>query len=504
MKGLPGCFMGLLGLAFLLSQALAQAQTTDCTTPLNQQIDRIINRPEFRRSRWGILIQTLSAEPQTLYAHDADYYFTPASNAKLLTTAAALMQLGAQFRFRTSVYQTSTAADQVVLQVVGHGDPSLTDGQLQVLAKQIRARGITRISQLIGDDQFFRGDAVNPAWEWEDVQSGYGAPVNSLILNENLIGLTLVPQSQDEPLQVKWDDSTEGERWQIVNRSRTVAPDAPEFLSVGRDLSQPILYVDGQLRVGSAPEPVAISIPQPGQNFLDHFRRALAAQQIRVDRTTLLTDRDPIPPPGTQIAAVESLPLSQLVVETNQQSNNLYAEALLRTLGINQAAPNPPIESTLESGIQALEAALSQLGVDPQSYLLADGSGLSRQNLVSPRAIVQTLQGIAQTTQRDVYRASLSVAGISGTLRNRFRDTPIQGQLQGKTGSLNGVIGLSGYLTATDVPTVFSILGNQLEQSSGQAQQAIDDIVLLLNNQQTCQSKTPLMRTVDAQSNESN
>lgn len=475
----------LLGLSFWLQLTPAQAETAACTAQLGQQIDRVISRPELRRSRWGILIQTLDAtEPQTLYAHDPDHYFTPASNVKLLTTAAALEQLGAQFRFRTSVYHISTDANGAVLQVVGSGDPSFTDEQLQNLAKQIRHQGITRISQLIGVDQFFRSSAVNPSWEWEDVQSGYGASVNRLILNQNLIGLTLIPQTQGHSLQVVWDNPTEGQDWQIVNRSRTVTVDDPEFLSVGRDLAQPILYIDGQLRVGSASEPVAISIPQPGQNFLNHFQQALVAQQIQVDRTTLSVDSEPTQPLGTEIAAVESMPLANLLTETNQESNNLYAEAILRSMGSTEASAN---QSSLASGIQVLESALTQLGVDPQSYQLIDGSGLSRQNLVSPRAIVQTLQQMAQSPNTATYRASLSVAGISGTLRNRFRDTPIQGHFQGKTGALSNTAALSGYfIPANDPPIVLSILVNQFDRPLGQTQQTIDEIVSLLNDQSTC------------------
>lgn len=462
-----------------------------CAVPLAQQIDRLIDRPEFQRSQWGILAQTLEANPQTLYARNADRYLVPASNAKLLTTAAALNELGPQFRIRTSVYQmSSNAAGAVlqgaVLQIVGRGDPSLTTVQLQDLAQQIHDRGITRIALLIGDDRYFDGDAVNPTWEWEDVQAGYGAPVNSLILNQNAIGLTLVPGQIGEPLGIVWDQPSEAQGWQIVNRSQTVAADAPEFVSVGRDLSQPILTVTGQLRAGAASEPVAVSIPQPGQNFLRRFQAVLNQVGIAVDRTQLLSEADNSPAPaGQEIAAVQSPPLSELLIETNQFSNNLYAEVLLRSLGITRANPS---SSALANGITALSETLTRLGVDPDSYILADGSGLSRRNWVSPAAIVATLEAMTQTANASVYRASLSVAGISGTLQNRFRETPLQGQLQGKTGVLTGAVALSGYLNRGNRPAiVFSFIVNQSGSSLGDTRRTMDQIVTLLMQSESCE-----------------
>ncbi|MBD1853101.1 D-alanyl-D-alanine carboxypeptidase/D-alanyl-D-alanine-endopeptidase [Leptolyngbya sp. ST-U4] len=486
--------VGCLLLTFMAGMRSAQSATPKqpilvnasvCAASLVQQIDRLIDHPEFQRSQWGILAQTLEADPQILYARNPDRYLVPASNVKLLTTAAALTQLGAQFRIRTSIYQVGTTPEGAVLQVVGRGDPSLTHAQLQALAQQIRDRGITRIATLVGDDRYFRGDAVNPSWEWEDIQAGYGAPVNSLILNQNAIGLTLVPQQVDQPLQVVWDQPSEAQGWQIVNRSRTVASDAPEFVSVGRNLSQPILTVAGQLRAGAASEPVAVSIPQPGQNFLRQFAETLRSAGIEVNQTQLLTHADDAPiATRAEIAAVQSLPLSELLVETNQFSNNLYAEALLRSLGADSPDPS---QSALEAGIAALRASLTRLGIESDSYVLADGSGLSRHNGVSPAAIVETLQAMAQTNNALPYRRSLSVAGISGTLQNRFRETSVQGQLEGKTGALSGTAALSGYLNRGNRPAiVFSIVVNQANTPPGKAQHTIDEIVMLLSQDKSC------------------
>ncbi|MBW4490289.1 MAG: D-alanyl-D-alanine carboxypeptidase/D-alanyl-D-alanine-endopeptidase [Trichocoleus desertorum ATA4-8-CV12] len=467
---------------------ILQAEVSPTTTPQAGERSST-NRSGFARARWGILIQTLAsknAKGETLYAQDGDRYFLPASNAKLLTTAAALHKLSPQFRIRTSVYR-DTGTKPVKLRLMGRGDPSLTDQELGLLAQQLRSQGIQSISQLLGDESYFRGPVPNPQWEWGDIQAGYGAPVNSLILNQNAIGLQLWPQAVGQPLRVQWDDPAEARRWRIDNQSVTVGGTEDEFVEVGRDLSQPLLRVQGQLRVGGLPEPVAVAIADPSQNFLRRFQRALAAQQIRVGKT--LVTHTPTPTADPEIAAIESPPLSTLLIETNRESNNLYAEAILRSLGAQAEASLKQAAdlSTAEQGLAVVHQTLTELGVEPGSYVLADGSGLSRHNLVSPAALVQTLQAIAQLPEAEIYRASLPVAGVSGTLQGRFRDTPAQGRLQAKTGTLSGISALSGYLNPPNYqPLVFSIIVNQSPQPTSTLRQTIDEIALTLTKLRSC------------------
>ncbi|MEB3337243.1 MAG: D-alanyl-D-alanine carboxypeptidase/D-alanyl-D-alanine-endopeptidase [Leptolyngbyaceae bacterium] len=456
-----------------------------CPAQLQPELDRITNQATLRRARWGVLVQTLSTpqKRQTLYARDAQQYFIPASNAKILTTAAALRRLGANFRIRTSIYQVKATSDQLNLRLVGRGDPSLTDQQLTLLAKQLQQKGIRRINQLMLDDRYFRGSPLNPNWEWEDIQAGYGAPVNALILNQNSLGLKLVPQALDQPLRVEWEDPQAAAGWSIQNQSVTVAPNALEFVEVGRDMSRPVLVVKGQLWAGSEPEDTGVSVLDPLANFAPHLKRVLAAHQIQVDQ--ILWGAVDAAPNQTELAAVESPSLSTLLIEANQQSNNLYAESILRTLGTQQVTAKT--DSSAEAGLAAIADTLTALGVDANSYALGDGSGLSRHNLVSPEALVQTLQGIAASPQAEIYRASLAVGGVSGTLRNRFRDTPAQGLVQGKSGGLSGVAALSGYLRSPNYePLVFSIIINQSDQSGAVLRRAIDDMVLALTRLRSC------------------
>ena len=460
-----------------------------CPGELGAQVDAIANRPEFSRSRWGILIQPLSSTA-TLYSRDAQKYFIPASNVKLLTTAAALQKLGADFRIKTSVYSGENGS----LYVAGRGDPSITEAQLKSLAQQLKRSGVDRVNELIGDDSYFQGSAVNPNWEWEDAQSGYGAPINSLIFNQNAIELLLSPQAIGQPLKVTFAEPKLANQWQIQNNSVTVAQNESEFIEVGREFDRPAIRVSGQLKVGAEPEPAYVAVVNPANNFLQHFQQVLAAEGIPVKQALVASVSRNF---NQELATVESPPLAQLVRETNRESNNLYAEVLLRLLGkVTDKKPLPqtltgkmpvPQEDTDEIGLKELKTALTQLGVNPNSYILADGSGLSRHNLISPEALVQTLRFMANSPAASIYRQSLPIAGESGTLKNRLSSTPNRVILQAKTGTLSGVSALSGYIEVPDYePLVFSIIVNQSGLSAASMRSATDEIVLLLNRLRRC------------------
>jgi D-alanyl-D-alanine carboxypeptidase/D-alanyl-D-alanine-endopeptidase (penicillin-binding protein 4) len=435
------------------------------------------------------LIQPLSSTA-TLYSRDAQKYFIPASNVKLLTTAAALHKLGADFRIKTSVYSGENGS----LYVAGRGDPSIAEAQLKSLAQQLKQRGISQVNQLIGDDSYFQGSAVNPNWEWEDAQAGYGAPINSLIFNQNAIELLLSPQELGQPLKVTFAEPKLANQWQIQNNSVTVAQNESEFIEVGREFDRLAIRVNGQLKVGAESESAYVAVVNPANNFLQHFQQVLAAEGIPVKQALVASASRNF---NQELATVESPPLAELVRETNRESNNLYAEVLLRLLGkVTGKMPVPqedtgkmpvPQEDTGEIGLKELKTALTQLGVNPNSYILADGSGLSRHNLISPEALVQTLRFMANSPAASIYRQSLPIAGESGTLKNRLNSTPNRVILQAKTGTLSGVSALSGYIEVPDYePLVFSIIVNQSGLSAASMRSATDEIVLLLNRLRRC------------------
>ncbi|MBD2483305.1 D-alanyl-D-alanine carboxypeptidase/D-alanyl-D-alanine-endopeptidase [Planktothrix sp. FACHB-1365] len=470
-------FGGLIYFLSLSQPVWGQTESASqkiCPTELEPAINTLVNRPQFQQSRWGILIETLTPGT-TLYNRDSQYYFIPASTVKLLTTAAAFQKLGANFKIRTSVY----GDHQGNIYIVGRGDPSLTETQLKDLAQQLKNKGINQINQLIAVDGYFTGSPINSTWQWEDVQAGYGAPINSLILNQNSLDLILSPQGVGQPLKVNWVRPEQATAWTIENQTKTVNKNEPEFIEIGRDLTKPIIRVSGQLRVGAEPEPVYVAVVEPTENFIQEFKQVLINSGIQVLQTSIAVN---FSYPSEELAWVESPPLSELIKTLNLESNNVFAESLLRTLGVQNSRSD-----SVESGLKEIQLMLTQLGVNPQGYHLVDGSGLSQNNLVTPLALVQTLRLMTGSPVTELYQNSLPVAGISGTLKGRFQDSSAVGIVQAKTGTLTGVSSLAGYISPPDYqPLVFSIMINQTHLPTSELRKAIDDIVLLLTRLKSC------------------
>jgi len=476
----------IIFLVLFLNPLIALSQETtkkNCPTELTNAINAVINRPIFRRSRWGILVETLFSKT-TIYSREAEYYFIPASTIKLLTTAAALQQLRPNFRIRTSIYGDGKGS----IYIVGRGDPSFTETQLKSLAEQLKKQGIENIDRLISDDSYFQGMAINPNWEWEDVQAGYGAPINSLIFNQNAIDLVLSPQGLGQPLKVTFVNPEESKKWQIENNSVTVAKNEKEFVEVGRNFIKPIIRISGQLQIGSASEPVYVAVVEPMDNFLNKFRQVLESEGIRVSRivkNSQITSNLNL----TELAFVESPTVAELIEEVNKKSNNVYAEALLRQLGVrSRLVPKKKSNNdTLAKSLEEVKVILTRLGVTPNSFRLNDGSGLSRHNLVSPEALVQALRIMANSPWANIYKNSLPVAGVSGTLSRRFRNSFAEGNVQAKTGTISGVSGLAGYVKPVNFePLVFSIIVNQSDLETKDLRTAIDEIVLLFTQLKSC------------------
>lgn len=436
-----------------------------CVSQLETEVDQVIERPEWSRSRWGILVRTLDGS-ETIYNLEGDKYFLPASNLKLLTTAAALEELGSEFAIATPVYLVGEAPRLESLTIVGSGDPSLTSDRLRQLARELKRQGIDSIEELIVTDDYLKDSGINLTWEISDLYFYYAAGVNSLILDENSVTLTVIPQDLRGKPQLQWSDPNVFKQWRINNQVLAVANQEDTNINLNGLWGNSELIIEGEIPNDSQPLVYELAIPNPSNYFLDSFYRILLVEQIQVGKKTL-TD---IPPENLTTAFTQLLspPLEQLILKINHESNNLYAEAIAKIL-------------VQESG-KTTEEILAALGVDPSNYRLADASGLSRHNLVAPEALVQTLTLIAQSPQGQVYRDSLPQPG-EGTLKHRLPNL----DLQAKTGYLTGVASLSGYLQPRDYePLVFSIIINQSDQSGKSLQGAIDEIVLLLSHLHRC------------------
>ncbi|ACK72700.1 D-alanyl-D-alanine carboxypeptidase/D-alanyl-D-alanine-endopeptidase [Gloeothece citriformis PCC 7424] len=472
-KGLKTSFLGLI--FGLVVQFPGFAQSI-CPSNLGQEIEAVIQRPEWRRSRWGILVETLE-DGQILYGVDENQYFVPASNTKLLTTAAALRVLGADFRVRTSVYGVGEPPILASLRVVGRGDPSLTNKQLKLLAQQLKEKGVQQISELIVDDSYFKELPLNPSWEWSDLLFYYTPSVNSLILNENTSLIKIVPQGLNYPAKLVWSDAIVARQWRVYNDVITTRQGSRKTIDFYRDFEQPIIYITGQLPVDDEGYTTAIAVADPASYFLESFRSILLEEGIKVNRATIIKESSRFDL-GEELAFVESPPLGNLIDKINGESNNLFAEAILRILGS---------ESRNQMGVEVIKENLIDLGIEEDSFSLADGSGLSRQNLVTPETLVQVLRLMAQSPDAEIYQNSLAVAGEKGTLQRRFLDTDFVGNLQGKTGTLTGVSALSGYLFVPNYqPLVFSIMINYTDQPGSNLRKAIDEIIILMSQLDDC------------------
>ena len=463
------------------STAIAENSLTDnaseinkiCPVDLPQKIDNVISDPELQKAHWGILIKTLQ-KPTTLYDHDGNQLFIPASNTKLLTTAAVLLKLSENYQIKTPIYYQGNNTKLSRLHLIGKGDPSLTLDQLKIIANTLKAQGIKQIEKLILEDNTLPQNYLNPTWEWEDIHFDYAPAINQLILNQNAVILTLSPQEIGQPLKISWSDAIAGKQWQIINQTRTVASNPSQGISIQGILGKSILVLTGELGIQSEPDVSAIAISDPVRYFAESFQQVLIEAGIQVDQREMVSNIS-VNPQDKLLLEISSSTIQELITETNQESNNLYAEALLNLIQENH------------NSLDSLKNILTKLGLDPNSYVLKDGSGLSRQNLVSPAVFVQLLTAMAQSTHGESYRKSLAIAAETGTLKGRFQDTAVAGKLHAKTGTLSGSSSLSGYLDNPNFqPLVFSILVNNSEQASPFLRKAIDSIIILLSQLKKC------------------
>ena len=482
-----------LGLLFSLSRLTLSAQAIEtshnsellCTQDLPLAINNLVNHPQLARSRWGIQIETLG-DAKTLYSLEADKYFIPASSAKLLTTAAALVELGPDFRIETPVYAVGNTPDLVSLRIEGRGDPTISVKTLQALVHKLQEQGIKSIKKLIVDDSYFSEPALNPTWEWLDVYSYYATAVNSLILDRNTVTLTLLPQQLGESVKLKWSNAIAAKQWRVENNAVTAPQDTKYNVTIEGILGEPVLKIDGELALNNGADIWDLAIANPLNYFLESWRLILEKTGIKVRRGIIINQAnksnftfDTLPYSSSiKVTTITSPYLPILLQEINQESNNLFAETILKLL---QKKLNK------KNSIDALAESLTKLGINNQDYILVDASGLSRHNLLTPKALVKTLSVMAKSKYSKDYQNSLAIAGNKGTLKKRFLDTNVSGNLWAKTGTLTGVGALTGYLNVPNYETlVFSIIVNNSELSSQEIRKAIDKIVILLSQLQHC------------------
>jgi D-alanyl-D-alanine carboxypeptidase/D-alanyl-D-alanine-endopeptidase (penicillin-binding protein 4) len=507
----------LLVITLALIPALAQQPSTAPDKPatlaeLQSRIAALLDQPKFASARWGARI--ITTEGGVVFERDMDKFFMPASNMKLYTSAAALDAFGPDFKIKTSVYATRPVGKNGVLKgdliLYGRGDPNLsprfdTDDPnrydqlnpadtvtgIELLADQIKAAGIKTVTgNLIGDDSFFAGDLLGPGWEWDDAQFYYGAEVSALTVNDNSVKFTVTPAARaGNPPSIKSQPQTG--YLKIINNAVTVADGQPR-IGVHRPLDSNTVEFFGSVPRSVVEFKVDIAVHDPARFAAELLKEALARRGVRVrgraerydavarvanpfDESKLL-----------EIAGVESQPLAEMLKVINKQSQNLHTELMLRQLGTRHADAlslddyGRP-KSTALLGAEIRSRFLQRAGIDVAQLSLRDGSGLARQNLVTPRSTALLLEFMLGRPYTKTWLESLTVAGVDGTLKRRMRDSAATNNLRGKTGTLTYVNALSGYITTKrGQPLILSLMGNNYTGPGRETTGVIDQICAML------------------------
>lgn len=459
--------------------AAAPAAPAAPATRLQNDLERMIDSPGWAGDRWSVLVLSLD-KGDTLFNHGGDESLVPASNLKLFTTAAALYYLGPEFRYNTFLLTDGTIANGVLtgdVVVYGTGDPSFTsrfgrrDGVWHAFADTLAALGVREIrGNIIGDASYFAGSGSGAGWQESYINASYAAPSSALSYAENIATLQIKPGAVGERPQVTLMDGSDGVV--VVNEATTVARGRSWINATRTSYDGPIL-VRGQISRANTSVLRTIPVSDPPRYAAAVFRQILIDSGINVAGSvesvtkaedSPVTGRVVFAPaldkgnPVRVLAIHQSPPLIDILEIINKKSHNLMAEQALRTVGRVAGG-----EGSVAGGFKAVQNLLEkETGSVPQDFNMDDGSGLSVLDRTSARTIVHLLSFMSKSPMWDAYWSTLPEAGVAGGLR-RMGGTRAQGNLKAKTGTINNVSSLSGYVrSANGERLAFSIISNNV------------------------------------------
>ncbi len=461
-----------------------------------ERADRLLDSGLAGQGEWGALVVDAKSG-DILYQRNADKYFVPASNMKLLTSALALTTLGPEYRFRTTVETRGVISSDGMLSgdvvLVGRGDPNLSnrkfpfngkeefdgppDRVLAEMADAIVAHGVKAISgDIVGDDSYFPPDRYPSGWEIDDMVWEFGAAISAIVTNDNTVKLTLTPGSNaGEAVQANvWPATPD---FVIENRITTSAADAKADLRLNREPGSHFVLVSGTLPAHHAPRTLVLAVEEPAMHAAAQLKNLLEQRGVAVGGVARATHESvDFPGPSTILAEHQSVRLGDSVKLVNKISQNLHTEMYLRT-----AARQNGLWATPEDMAKFPASFYAQAGIIDGDVLQTDGSGLSRHDLVTPRALVAVLRYAQKQPWFDAYYASLPIAGVDGTLEDRMKNTAATGRIHAKSGSLEHVRTRSGYAeTASGRRLIFSFLGNNQAGKNHEATDVLDGLCVAM------------------------
>jgi len=464
-----------------------------------QRVDAALSAAGPDKGTWGILVEDADSG-EVLYARNPDGYFMPASNAKLFTTALALATLGPDFRVRTTVASPGTLDASGVLGgdliLIGRGDANLSNRKfpfgkreeregppekvMAEFADAVAARGVKEITgDVIADDSLFQHEKFPSGWLVDDILWSYGAAVSAIAVNDNTFTLDVRPGTQQgDP--ARYDAGLAADFYTVENTVVTSPRGTVEKLALARDPGSHLLHLSGNIPADAPVRRLTIAIEEPAEYAASLLTHLLEARGIKIDgHPRARHAADPGVAPATlQTILTErnSVPLSDEVRLTNKNSENLHAELLL-LLAAHEKAGAENYEDAMSFASNFYRSA----GIADGDVVLSDGSGLSRKDLVTPRAVVQLLRYATKQPWGELYRSTLPEAGEDGTLAERMKNTPAAARIFAKTGTIGHGNALSGYATTVHGERLaFSILGNNNNMHAQDANKVIDAICIAM------------------------
>jgi D-alanyl-D-alanine carboxypeptidase/D-alanyl-D-alanine-endopeptidase (penicillin-binding protein 4) len=483
----------LLGAALLLAPPVlggpelagegVEAPEAPAPDPLAEALDPIMDDALLQRVPAAVQVVDVGSGEE-VYARGSEQALLPASTMKVITTAAALRTLGPAYTFHTDLLYTGEIDGAGVLDgdlyVRGGGDPTMVLERLWKLVQELRLEGVRTVTGnvVFDDDHFDLNDGV-PGWNKSiDAENGpaYYPPLGALSLNFNTVAIFVGPGAEPGA-EARVEIETPSSEIQIVNEATTGPANGRRWLKIEREIAgkKTRYLVQGVVPSGSETQRYYRSVGDPTAYFTGAFAALCRQHGIKVNGRFV----DGSTPDSAVLLVRHRSPSLGVILQTvDKYSNNFQAEMVLKAMG----AEVHGLPGTTDNGILVVKDYLGSLGLDLDGQTIANGSGLTRIGGIRPELLTAVL--VDMYDDRLVgpeFRAALAIGGLDGTLRSRFREEDERGRVRGKTGSLDGVHCLTGYVEAADGRVyAFAFLVNRIPGPLSRARQLHDRFVRVL------------------------